>query len=807
MAVKKYAPVLAVLVSLTAAPCPAAPESYVTSGEFLAPPFDAPRFVSALSSQEARRSFESRIPKEAKLVTAYFDAYASSPCRQRHVEMNLDRTEFSDFIRRTVRAEERLAHACRLLEKGETRGALKTLDEALALDPRFADAFLHRALARERGGDAEGAGRDFTLAQKFSLGSATKVEGVCARSPGLAAEAKRVADRIELGHRANERGVALLRAGKSSAAIAEFTSALALNPADADARESLAAAREASGDLPGAAADYRAAAGLAAGRPEVRTRIDARLSAIKVRGAPARSAQPSREPVAAPAAGDPPKLRSVPGARTYGRGLEAGVAYPKPRSAAAMRGIDDSDYDDILKRFVRASSLLRRGRTREGIAKLKELSEALAANADYSFLYFETLSELAGAYLRTGPAPSCRRPGQNESCLFPGGVQDLRSEPKDAEEAVRVLETLLEIRPADLQSRWLLNLAYMAAGRYPDGVPARWLLPRESFGTHEGLKRFADAAPALGLDVLSHAGGAIMEDFDGDGFLDVMASSIRGDEQLRFFRNAGDGTFEDWSGKAGLKDVGGGLHIVQADYDGDGRPDVFIPRQLDSEAGSDGHCTLLRNMGGGLFEDATLRAGLGGLRPSQVAVWADYDNDGHLDLFLGNDDAKTGAARLMRNKGDGAFADVTEEAGLLREGFVVGANWGDFDNDGRVDLYVSFKDQDNALFRNLGPKGAGSWKFQDATAKAGVAGPRASFSAWFWDFNNDGWEDLFVFDFPMTPSSEAAAADALGMKYAGNRPRLYVNRRDGTFEDAAAWSMLPRPPRRTPRRRAAWTAR
>ena len=62
MAVKKYAPVLAVLVSLTAAPCPAAPESYVTSGEFLAPPFDAPRFVSALSSQEARRSFESRIP-------------------------------------------------------------------------------------------------------------------------------------------------------------------------------------------------------------------------------------------------------------------------------------------------------------------------------------------------------------------------------------------------------------------------------------------------------------------------------------------------------------------------------------------------------------------------------------------------------------------------------------------------------------------------------------------------------------------------------------------------------------------------
>ena len=726
------------------------------------------------------------------LVLAAAPAAAGAPpeCRTRHLELNLGGADAAEFGRSALLAEERLSAACGLLEKGAARESLAALDEALALDPFYADARLHRALARERLGDAEGAGREFYAARKLLEGATTKVAGACACAPALSAEVKHLADRLGLGQKANARGIARLRARRFAEAAAAFTEAVARDPSDADAFHSRALSREGAGDRDGAVSDFATASRLVSDRlkllppshPEA-VALRARLGALQ--------AKPVPPAPAGPAAGGPEPVRAVPGARAYGRGGAAGVAYPGPPMPAAMRGIDDADYDEHLKRFVRATSLLRRGRTREGIAGLKALSASLATNADYAFLYFESLSELAAAHLRTAEEPACRRPGAGDACLFPGGVQDLRADPKDAEEAIRVLEALLEIRPTDMQSRWLLNLAYMAAGRYPAGVPGRWLIPKEGFGTGGPVKRFRDAAPALGVDARAHAGGSVMEDFDGDGFLDIMASSLRGDEQLRFFRNKGDGTFEDRSDASGLKGIGGGLHLVQTDYDNDGRPDVFIPRQLDAEARSDGRCSLLRNLGGGRFEDVAVRVGLGGVRPSQSAAWGDYDNDGRLDLYLGNDDLKTGPPRLFRNKPDGTFADVTEEAGLLSGGFAVGANWGDYDNDGRLDLYVSFQGGDNALYRNLGPKG-GRWRFEDAAARAGTTAPRASFSTWFWDYDNDGWEDILVFDFPMTPSAEAAAADALGIKYQGNHPLLYRNRGDGTFEDAAPRSGFDR---------------
>ena len=109
----------------------------------------------------------------------------------------------------------------------------------------------------------------------------------------------------------------------------------------------------------------------------------------------------------------------------------------------------------------------------------------------------------------------------------------------------------LEKYPKDLKRAWLLNIAYMTLGEYPDKVPPQWLIPPKAFESDYDIKRFPDVAGAAGLDVDDLAGGSILEDFDGDGFLDVMVSAWSWTGQLRFFHNNGDGTFTERTAKPG----------------------------------------------------------------------------------------------------------------------------------------------------------------------------------------------------------------------------------------------------------------
>jgi hypothetical protein len=363
--------------------------------------------------------------------------------------------------------------------------------------------------------------------------------------------------------------------------------------------------------------------------------------------------------------------------------------------------------------------------------------------------------------------------------------------------AAAVLESLLSENPDQMQARWLLNIAYMTLGECPGGVPKRFLLDPKLFESEADIGRFPDVAATLGVDVDDNAGGSIVDDFDGDGDLDLMVSSSGIRAPLRYFRNNGDGTFSERTEEARLTGLVGGLNITQTDYDNDGRLDVLVLRGGWMARGGRYPKSLLHNDGNGTFSDVTEEAGLLSFHPSQTAVWRDFDGDGWLDLFVGNESGKGDPqpCELFRNNRDGTFTEQAAEAGVALTEWVKGVASGDFDNDGRPDLYVSVRGGPNHLFHNLGPAAAPSGKvrFEDVAAAAGVQQPIWSFPTWAFDYDNDGWEDIFVSGYGLEDPGDIAR-DMLGEPHKSERPRLYRNRGDGTFEDvtraAHLWRLL-----------------
>ena len=187
---------------------------------------------------------------------------------------------------------------------------------------------------------------------------------------------------------------------------------------------------------------------------------------------------------------------------------------------------------------------------------------------------------------------------------------------------------------------------------------------------------------------------------------------------MRFFVNAGDGSFVDRTREAGLTGLVGGINLLQADYDNDGHLDLLVLRG-GWLGDSDRHPnSLLRNNGDGTFTDVTFLAGLGEVHyPTQTASWADYDNDGDLDLYIGNeatrrgiflpqplgeveDDRLASPCQLFRNNGDGSFSDVARQAGVTNDRWTKAVIWGDYDGDRYPDLYVSNFWEFNRLYHN-----------------------------------------------------------------------------------------------------------
>jgi enediyne biosynthesis protein E4 len=285
--------------------------------------------------------------------------------------------------------------------------------------------------------------------------------------------------------------------------------------------------------------------------------------------------------------------------------------------------------------------------------------------------------------------------------------------------------------------------------------------------------------------------GCAFFDYDNDGWMDIyLVNSGAADfytppHPLKnaLYRNNRDGTFTDVTDRAGVAGQGFGMGVAVGDYNADGWQDIYVTNY--------GRNILYRNDGKGTFTDVTEKAGVTAPGWSTCAVWFDYDNDGKLDLFVSSfvfynrslnslcvDNRnrryyciprvfKPVPSRLFHNNGDGTFKDVSLESGIANSpGKSFGAVATDINNDGLMDLFVANDTVANFLFFN---KGGG--KFEEVGLLAGVAyseagNPRSGMGVDSGDYDNDGWQDLFVANIDQELFS------------------LYRNQRDKTFLDA-----------------------
>ena len=369
-----------------------------------------------------------------------------------------------------------------------------------------------------------------------------------------------------------------------------------------------------------------------------------------------------------------------------------------------------------------------------------------------------TLETGALIYLKSAEYENCVIPGGSIICQLPINNNYKHKKTDYSKEALNILNKLIDLDPDNLKSKWLLNVAHMNLGSYPDGVDRNLLIDISKSMNAYNEKEFEDISIDLGIYNVDLAGGVIFDDFNNDGFADIVSSTWNPCSSMKFYLNKGVDGFVEITEESGLHNQLGGLNIVSTDYNNDGYLDIYIMRGGWLSNEGEMINTLLRNNKDMTFTDVTEESGLSNYAyPSQSSAWGDYDNDGDLDLFSCNEsepDENQGIkypSQLFANENKN-FVDVSLILHPQNSRYCKSADWGDYDNDGDLDLFVSNYSGGNRLYNN-----SGNNKLVDVASELEVTEPYFSFTSWFWDYDNDGDLDILSsgYEYGITKSLES----------------------------------------------------
>ncbi|MAV78836.1 MAG: hypothetical protein CMC22_01155 [Flavobacteriaceae bacterium] len=387
------------------------------------------------------------------------------------------------------------------------------------------------------------------------------------------------------------------------------------------------------------------------------------------------------------------------------------------------------------------------------------------------------------AYLRLGEQVNCTNNHNEFSCILPLVEKGQHDSKVGSRKAIEIFSRIHRMYP-NQNYKWLLNLAHMTLGDYPENVPKDYLIDYYKNIKDKSITPFREIASKLGIDVNGLSGGVSLEDFNNDGRIDIFTTSYGMEDQCKLFFNTGYG-FEDVTMKAGLNGIVSGLNCLHADYNNDGYVDILILRGAWLGTSGNHPNSLLRNNGDGTFSDVSKSSGILSFYPTQTASWADVNNDGYLDLFIGNESKPNqhNPCELFINQGNGKFLEQSKKYNLDQiNGFVKGVAFGDINNDQWPDLFVSVLGGKNFLFKNE------FGTFNDISKNAGIEAPYYSFPCWIWDVNNDGYNDIFVASYDSRNLINLATdflREIEGKNVDSEKSKLFINNGDETFTESS----------------------